>query len=154
MGYRSNVALAIKAEKIKYFLKAVALQPSCRDLFEASALEIFTEFDDIDDENGIVFVWENIKWYSSYEDVQLIDKYIKEMDNSDELSSYYLVRVGDEADDMECRGGWWTNPFNIQLISGFTFDKPNSMSTQEFFDLDNRRSKANENRYDEILKEI
>ena len=76
------------------------------------------------------------------------------MDNSDELSSYYFVRVGEEADDMECRGGWWTNPFNIQLISGFTFDKPNSMSPQEFFDLDNRRSKANENRYDEILKEI
>ena len=55
MGYRSNIALAIKAEKIKYFLSTVALQPACRDLFEPRNVKIFTEFKDPDDENGILF---------------------------------------------------------------------------------------------------
>ena len=97
---------------------------------------MFTEFNDIDDENGILFIWESLKWYPSYGDVRLVQRFIEEMENSDEASTYYFVRVGAEAEDMQVQGGWWTNPFDITLVSGFTFDKPNPMSTQEFFDLD------------------
>jgi hypothetical protein len=154
MDYRSNVALAVKADKIKYFLTTVVLKPESRDLFEANCLEMFTEFEDIDDENGILFSWESIKWYTRYPDVQLINAFMEELDASNLSGSYYFIKVGEEPEDIETRGGWWTNSFEARVVSGYTFNRPNPISTQELFDLDNKRSKANENRYDEILKEI
>jgi hypothetical protein len=123
MGYRSQVVLAISKQLRPAFMAALA--PSK----EATAL-IFNHHDILDLDYGgdgsLLIVWDGIKWYSGTGDkvIDLIDKFIDdagcdtwEFENDPEdlhgpesasSEHFRFVKVGEESDDIECRGeGFW-----------------------------------------------
>ena len=104
MAYKSNIALAIKADKIKYFLSQVAFNENCADFFGGKDLTIFTEFKDKNDENGILFNWNEVKWYTSYFHIILIEDFLNQLKASGDSGSYYFLRIGEEPTDVDMHG--------------------------------------------------
>tara|TARA_R110002020_G_scaffold53430_2_gene149522 strand:- start:3486 stop:3866 length:381 start_codon:yes stop_codon:yes gene_type:complete len=116
MGYRSNVVLAISKHLTPFLTLATAQNA------EAQAL-VFKHADQFDRDYGgdksWLFVWDSIKWYESYEDIQALEKFIQEA-TSDEYSfevdgqtqnsceHIRFVRVGEDHNDVEMSGeGFW-----------------------------------------------
>ena len=116
MGYRSNVVLAI-TKHLTPFLTLAASQNA-----EAQAL-VFKHADkfdrDYDGEKSWLLVWDSIKWYESYEDIQALELFIQkassdeyefEVDGKAQSSCEHMrfVRVGEETGDVEMSGdGFW-----------------------------------------------
>ena len=116
MGYRSQVVLAI-SKHLTPFLTLAASQNT-----EAQAL-VFKYADTFERDYGgdksWLLVWDDIKWYESYEDIQAIEKFVQEascdeyefeVDGIKEASSEHIrfVRVGEESGDIETIGdGFW-----------------------------------------------
>jgi hypothetical protein len=75
MGYRSQVVLAI-SKHLTPFLTLAASQNT-----EAQSL-VFKHADTFDRDYGgdksWLMVWDGIKWYDSYEDIQAIEKFVQE----------------------------------------------------------------------------
>ena len=42
--------------------------------------------------------------------------------NDLEYEDYYFIRVGEDNDDTDVRGGFWENPFGMCLVRGIAFD--------------------------------
>ena len=116
MGYRSNVVLAISKHLTPFLTLATAQNA------EAQAL-VFKHADtfnrDYGGDKSWLLVWDSIKWYESYEDIQALEKFIQEA-TSDEYSfevdgqtqnsceHIRFVRVGEESGDVEMSGdGFW-----------------------------------------------
>jgi len=93
MGYRSQVAIGIT-----------------KKAFEKHVDQKTKPFEDCDliydSEDNVTFLWEDVKWYDSYSDVQAITKVIKEALAEDE-TSVGMVRIGEEAGDIETLGSPW-----------------------------------------------
>jgi len=116
MGYRSSVVLAI-TKHLTPFLTLKVTQNK-----EAEAL-VFSHADQFDRDYGgdksWLFVWDSIKWYESYEDIQTLELFIQEATSDEykfevegvEQSScdhIRFVRVGEESGDIEMSGdGFW-----------------------------------------------
>jgi hypothetical protein len=120
MGYRSDVGLC--------------LTDTGRKTLEARLAELETEDEktrhirnllntsgdkrEDQDSGAVAWYWESVKWYADYDDVSFIENLLKELDAED----YYFIRVGEENDDTEVRGGFWDNPFGMILMRGIIFD--------------------------------
>jgi hypothetical protein len=124
MGYRSQVVLAISKQLRPAFMAALAPNK------DATAL-VFNDHDMLDLDYGgdgsLLVVWDGIKWYSGTGDnvIDLIDKFVDdagcdtwefEEDPTEPTQSagsassehFRFVKVGEESDDIECRGeGFW-----------------------------------------------
>jgi hypothetical protein len=117
MGYRSQVVLAISKHLTPFLTLA------CSQEAEAQAL-VFKHHDTFERDYGgdksWLIVWEGIKWYDSYPDIQAIERFVAEAecdeyefeddDGKQGLSSEHVrfVRVGEEDGDIETRGsGFW-----------------------------------------------
>jgi len=117
MGYRSQVVLAISKELIPFLMLATSKNK------EAEAL-VFKDADKFDRDYGgdksWLLVWDGIKWYEGYPDIDAIEKFISEAecdeyditydDGLDVASSDLIrfVRVGEERGDIDIRGnGFW-----------------------------------------------
>lgn len=116
MGYRSQVVLAISKHLTPFLTLATSQNADAQTLVFNHA----DNFDrDYDGDKSWLLVWDAIKWYESYEDIQTIEKFISEACNDEykfevegnkELSSEHIrfVKVGEESDDIELRGdGFW-----------------------------------------------
>jgi hypothetical protein len=116
MGYRSQVVLAI-SKHLTPFLTLATSQNA-----EAQAL-VFKDADtferDYGDDKSWLIVWDGIKWYDSFADIQTICKFIDdaicdeyqfEIDGELQSSAEHIkfVRVGEESGDIEMLGdGFW-----------------------------------------------
>ena len=116
MGYRSQVVLAIS----KHLTPFLTLEASQNE--EAQAL-VFKHADTFERDYGgdksWLLVWDGIKWYDSYEDIQTICKFIDdaicdeyqfEIDGELQSSAEHIrfVRVGEDSGDIEMLGdGFW-----------------------------------------------
>ena len=112
MGYRSQVVLAISKHLTPFFTLKVTQNKAAESLVFADA----DTFDrDYGGDKSWLLVWDSIKWYESYEDIGTLETFINEacsdeyefeVDGKPEASSEHIrfVRVGEEADDIECRG--------------------------------------------------
>ena len=116
MGYRSQVVLAISKHLTPFLTLKVTQNKAAESLVFADA----DTFDrDYGGDKSWLIVWDSIKWYESYEDIQALEKFIEEacsdeyefeVDGQAEASSEHIrfVKVGEESDDIECRGdGFW-----------------------------------------------
>ncbi|WP_165078490.1 MULTISPECIES: hypothetical protein [unclassified Desulfovibrio] len=56
-----------------------------------------------------------LKWYSGapvhFPEVDFIEKLIAELPDGD----FRFIRIGEGSDDTEVRGGFWENPFEMEL---------------------------------------
>ncbi len=117
MGYRSQVVLAISKHLTPFLTLA------CSQNAEAQAL-VFKHADDFrrdySGDKSWLLVWDSIKWYDSYEDIQTLCKFIDEAvcdeyqfedeEGNAQASSEHIrfVRVGEESGDVEMLGdGFW-----------------------------------------------
>ena len=116
MGYRSQVVLAISKHLTPFLTLKVTQNKAAESLVFADA----DRFDrDYGGDKSWLLVWDSIKWYESYEDIQALEKFIEEacsddyefeVDGKAEASSDHIrfVKVGEESDDIEMRGdGFW-----------------------------------------------
>ena len=116
MGYRSQVVLAISKHLTPFLTLKVTQNKAAESLVFADA----DTFDrDYDGDKSWLLVWDCIKWYESYEDIQALELFIQEacsdeykfeIDGKKEHSSDHIrfVRVGEESADIDLRGdGFW-----------------------------------------------
>ena len=116
MGYRSQVVLAIS----KHLTPFLTLATSQNAEAESLVFKYADTFErDYGGDKSWLIVWDGIKWYDSYEDIQTICKFIDdaicdeyefEVEGNKELSSEHIrfVRVGEESGDIEMMGdGFW-----------------------------------------------
>jgi len=116
MGYRSQVVLAISKHLTPFFTLKVTQNKAAESL-------VFQDADTFDRDYGgdksWLIVWDGIKWYDSYEDIQTLEKFIQEahddeyefeVDGKAQSSCEHIrfVRVGEESGDIEMMGdGFW-----------------------------------------------
>jgi len=116
MGYRSNVVLAISKHLTPFLTLAVTQNKAAESLVFRDA-DTFNR--DYGGDKSWLFVWDSIKWYESYEDIQALEKFIQEA-TSDEYEfevegeaqasceHIRFVRVGEDHNDVEMSGdGFW-----------------------------------------------
>ena len=116
MGYRSQVVLAISKHLTPFLTLKVTQNKAAESLVFADA----DTFDrDYGGDKSWLLVWDAIKWYESYEDIQALELFIHEacsdvyefeIGGKAEASSEHIrfVKVGEESDDIELRGdGFW-----------------------------------------------
>ena len=125
MGYRSEVVLIVGREVMPQFMVTLAKSAEARALcFDEADRQ-----DDYEEKGNMLFAWDHIKWYDSYEGVAAIQDFLDWCDSeqvpvSDEQKAqdksptpvthvdgdecYKFVRIGEEIDDTEERGsGFW-----------------------------------------------
>jgi hypothetical protein len=125
MGYRSEVVLVVGKEVMPQFMVTMAKSPEAR----AMCFDEAQRMNDYDGKGNMLFAWDHIKWYDSYEGIAAIGDFLdwcdsehvpvseeqKAQDKSptpvthvDGDQCYRFVRIGEELEDVECRGcGFW-----------------------------------------------
>ena len=116
MGYRSQVVLAISKHLTPFLTLACSQEPEAQSLVFKHA----DTFDrDYHGDKSWLLVWDDIKWYESYPDIDMIEKFISEavcdeykfeVDGKKQNSSEHIrfVRVGEEPGDIDVMGdGFW-----------------------------------------------
>ena len=111
MGYISDIGLALTQEAVQTLNKKLnALDKN------SEACSVITDFFAYADKHfedtgsgSEGYLWEYVKWYQEFPDVSFIENLLTELDWSD----FLFVRIGDDLDDIETRGGFWDNPFNL-----------------------------------------
>tara|TARA_R100001198_G_C5054431_1_gene108731 strand:+ start:107 stop:487 length:381 start_codon:yes stop_codon:yes gene_type:complete len=116
MGYRSEVVLVVGKEVMPQFMVTMAKSPDARSLCFAEA----TRHEDYEEKGNMLFAWDCIKWYDSYEEIRAIEDFLDWCDSEDVPSQdakgervsgdecYRFVRIGEEVEDIEERGsGFW-----------------------------------------------
>ena len=98
MGYRSDVRISTNKADYQKFVEYVG---NIKGLISDNGPEFYDE-----DEDSVIFGWDQVKWYEEYDDVSTV------MNALDELSGeccFEYIRVGDDDDDIEHRvyGNWW-----------------------------------------------
>ena len=117
MGYRSQVVLAISKHLTPFLTLATSQNAEAQTLVFKDA-DTFNR--DYGEDKSWLLVWDGIKWYDSFEEVQTICKFIDEAvcdeyqfeddDGNAGASSEHIrfVRVGEESGDIEMLGdGFW-----------------------------------------------
>ena len=112
MGYRSQVVLAISKHLTPFFTLKVTQDKEAEALVFAHA----DTFDrDYQGDKSWLIIWDSIKWYESFDDIQTLIGFIEEacngeyeleVDGKPQESSEHIrfVKVGEESDDIEVRG--------------------------------------------------
>ena len=120
MGYRSDVGLCLTKTGVeKLHTRLAALEPKEKKTQDITSL--LTSYCDRHEENesgARVWFWGNVKWYWDYHDVDFVEDVIRGLDDED----YYFIRVGEQNDDTEVRGGFFDNPFCMSLVRCIAFD--------------------------------
>lgn len=116
MGYRSQVVLAISKHLTPFLMLETSQNKSAETLVFKDA-DIFDR--DYQGDKSWLIVWDDIKWYDSYEDIQTLERFIQqatcdeyefEVEGEPQASSDHIrfVRVGEETGDIEVDGqGFW-----------------------------------------------
>ena len=123
MGYRSEVVLVVGKEVMPQFMVTMAKSPEARALCWSEHDRMIKDYDG---EGNILFAWGGIKWYDSYEGIRAIEDFLDWCDSehvpvSEEQAKadmsptpithvdgdqcYRFVRIGEELEDIEQRGG-------------------------------------------------
>ena len=113
MGYRSEVVLVVGKEVMPQFMVTMAKCQEARSMCWGDAERVM----DYDEEGAILFRWDRIKWYDSYEEIRAIEDFMDWCDSEDvdvdgttyqALEFFRFVRLGEEVEDVVMRGhGFW-----------------------------------------------
>ena len=113
MGYRSDVAIAIHKDQIGEFLTFLNTTELMAEIF--GDMSDFHLDKDYQEEGHWLFTVSGIKWYSSYKDIQMFEKFFDAMDEDEKTDNKYrFVRIGEQNDDVEERGDWWNSELHVK----------------------------------------
>ena len=126
MGYRSEVVLVVGKEVMPQFMVTMAKSPDARALCWGEHDRMIKDYEE---KGNMLFAWNSIKWYDSYEGIRAIEDFLDWCDSehvpvSEEQAKadmsptpithvdgdqcYRFVRIGEDLDDNETRGsGFW-----------------------------------------------
>ena len=117
MGYSSRVGICISQDA------AAFLDAKIRVLSPVLKEEVARLFEDADfkkqDDDARAWYWDGFKWYSSDSGVAFLEGYLDDL----EWDQYLYIRVGEELDDVDYRGGLWDNPFGMCLTRAIEFNE-------------------------------
>lgn len=121
MGYRSEVGLVLTRAGVDVLNKKLAgPEVSEETRKEVESLLAYAAYHYIDSDSGAeVWLWDWIKWYPDYQDIALLGALMNELEDED----YRFIRIGEEYDDTEVRGGFWENPFGLELNRSIALGK-------------------------------
>ena len=113
MGYRSEVVLVVGKEVMPQFMVTMAKSTEARSMCWGDAERVMN----YDEEGAILFRWDYIKWYDSYEHIRAIEDFMDWCDCEEievegtahgAMDFFRFVRIGEEVEDTEVRGhGFW-----------------------------------------------
>ena len=113
MGYRSEVVLAVSKPMVPHFLTVLAQHESVRQLVHDA-----DQFEENYIDGGMLMYWSGIKWYESYPEIAAIEKFVSdcesecvegwapEEEHDTEYDHFRFVRIGEETNDVEEKGGF------------------------------------------------
>ena len=109
MGYRSDIAIAIHKDLQGDFLTFLNTEKLMADIFgERSCFNLDKDYKG---KGHWLFTASSIKWYSTwdeYADIQMFEKFMDAMtEDEDKEEKFRFIRLGEETDDNEVRGGWY-----------------------------------------------
>lgn len=115
MGYRSNIRCLVYPMDT-----SVSDEPTLIENYHALVTLMNTTFKHVVDEFGadmtllekhhvIDFMFDDVKWYASYPDVQAFEKMLDEI--ADLGYCYEFVRVGEDSNDIEIRDSLNSNGY-------------------------------------------
>ena len=106
MGYRSQIAVAIKQEVYQNFLKGK------NEGDNEKIISLIQSTDKMSNLHGdILLYWESIKWYPGYPDVDAFMLSLNSLNHED----YYFIELGEDVEDTTIQGSWWDNPFELTI---------------------------------------
>lgn len=119
MGYCSAVALCLNAEAEKKLHEYFNENQKSYNKEELSEIEALIESPDTlkKEEGSVLRYWDWCKWYLEFPGVQFITNFLDELD----YSSYLFCRIGEELDDIERDGGFYDNPFELNVSVDLSF---------------------------------
>ena len=108
MGYRSDVVLVVDKRIEGMLMHVFTSIPTTFELCHKHS-------DDHEErEDAVMFRWRDIKWYDSYPEVHALEAFMDKLDIDDAVKidgeeidlcdMYRFVRVGENHDDIVCRG--------------------------------------------------
>ena len=115
MGYRSDMVIGIPKKKVKAFEKLLIKYFPDSDVFVRKNLNETRYNKDIAIYEGLY-----LKWYSSYEDVKAIEKFVNDCWDKDDVNSF-LVGLGEDGE--------------IHSEIGDYFDYVGVYTTYEIYDM-------------------
>lgn len=96
MGYRSDVRVILKKEDYEELVKKMNEFYERRDykcrMFDEDEVIVFSQ-----NEKWVKFGWDFVKWYESYEDINMIMNFITNCEQ------YHYMRLGEEIGDLDIR---------------------------------------------------
>lgn len=111
MGYRSQVGIALSKSAVERMNQKLAIV----DEEMRSAVEGLLDSPDSykrADSGAEGFIWDSLKWYDEDPETKFFEELFREID----CTNYLFVRVGDSADDGDCTGCFYNNPFGLRLV--------------------------------------
>lgn len=105
MSYCSDVAIGLKADIVERFQQLFGSY-----YFEERGEKKLTYFwerfkQQVTSENGdVLYYWKYIKWEREFPEVDIIERFMEQLDRENLSEKYMFVRVGEEWDDVEYRG--------------------------------------------------
>ncbi|MBD5626229.1 MAG: hypothetical protein HDQ90_01800 [Desulfovibrio sp.] len=125
MGYRSNVGLALTRLGVETQENSLA-SPEVGEEVRKRIREFLDHPDKHakDEASGQeAWYWDYLKWYTDdpvyFPEVDFIEKLLAELSNED----FRFIRIGEDCDDIEMRGSFWKNPFDMELGRYISFSE-------------------------------
>ena len=125
MGYRSDVGLALTRLGVETLENRLA-SPDVGEEVRKRIREFLdhAEKHAKDEKNGEeAWYWDYLKWYTDdpvhFPEVDFIEKLVAELAYED----FRFIRIGEDYDDTEMWGGFWENPFDMELGRYISFSE-------------------------------
>lgn len=67
-----------------------------------------------------LWLWEGIKWYDTYQEVQALEVFLGGLASEE----YLFIRIGEELDDVETDGTFWENTPQMAISRSIEFLQP------------------------------
>ena len=112
MGYRSDAALVLSKEAAA-LLKA-RLETATPD--ERYLLDNPDRYEVDSKTEEALWRWHFVKWYDEFTEVAFINNFLNELSDDD----YLFLRLGESYDDVEIRGDFWGNVFELGVSTSIT----------------------------------
>jgi hypothetical protein len=117
MGYLSDVGLCLS-----YNGKCLLDHNIFDSDGQIKASETFKLLEDAEkrehESGDVAYFWSDIKWHYSFIEVKFFEDLMINLSEED----YLFIRLGESNDDIDHRGGYWNNPFNMHLTRSIVFD--------------------------------
>ena len=120
MGYRSEVGIVMTEYAVKKFREAIGKIED--KALEEKIVEMLycAEHHFVDKESGAEFYyWPHVKWYDAssfgYPEMQFVSKFFDTLDDDNKQEEYFYIRLGEDFEDTEYRGEYWSNPFDMYI---------------------------------------